>query len=82
MLTEDKMINKDVIQIIENQLGLDPGSLELKVDLIENLGAASIDLTEIVMRLEKHFQIQIEELDSVVVENIINLIESKCQISQ
>ncbi len=55
-----------VCQIIANALYLDPSDVSLESNLLRELGAESIDLLDIVFRLENEFSIKIPrgELES------------------
>ena len=65
--------------IISRQLDIEPGLVVKDSHLIEDLGADSIDLVEIVMALELEFKIEIpfedEEKLNVIID-MLNYIES------
>ena len=66
-------------EIIVDQLGVDVDSITADTAL-EDLGAASLDLVELVMTLEDEFNIQIEDdaMDSLkTVGDVLDYIASK-----
>lgn len=72
-------VNERVVKILKDKLGIDEISSDDK--LIEDLGADSLDITEIVMEMEKEFEIQIrdDEVDSnfTNIGHIIDFIQEK-----
>ena len=65
--------------IISRQLDIEPNLVEKDSHLIEDLGADSIDLVEIVMALELEFKIEIpfeDESKFNVIIDMLNYIES------
>jgi acyl carrier protein len=57
------MIKETLYKLIENQVGLDPGSVGPSMNLVNDLAADSIDIVEIIMSIEKAFKISIEQRD-------------------
>lgn len=57
------MVKETLYKLVEKQLGLDAGSVSSDMDLINNLGADSIDIVEIIMAIERTFKISIEQRD-------------------
>jgi len=53
--------------IIGDQLGVEDGSLVPEANLLDDLGADSLDVVELVMALEEEFSIEVPDED---VENI------------
>lgn len=71
-------------QLIGNQLGVLPETIVNNAHLVNDLGADSLDLVEIVMSIESSFAIAIEddEYDSAdTISKIINLINSKLAVN-
>ena len=56
-----------VNSIISDQLGVEGGSLVREANLLDDLGADSLDVVELVMALEEEFGIEVPDED---VENI------------
>ncbi|MBL4663226.1 MAG: acyl carrier protein [Flavobacteriaceae bacterium] len=54
-------LEKKIIKIIINKLGLLEGEVSFDSNLVSDLGADELDLVELVMEVEKEFDIQIED---------------------
>lgn len=57
-------IEKEVIDIIVEQLGVDAADVTLKKSFVEDLNADSLDLTELIMTFEEKFGFEISEEDA------------------
>lgn len=72
-------VNKRVIEILQDKLGVDEISSD--DNLIEDIGADSLDIIELVMELEREFGIQIldDEIDDnfTTVGHLIDFIQEK-----
>lgn len=64
---EKFMILEQVKKIIEEQLGIDPSEVSEDSSFIEDLGADSLDIVELIMAFESEFDM---EIDDDEVENI------------
>ena len=54
----------------ESLLGVDPEEVTLSANIIEDLGADSLDLVEFVMQIEENFNIEIPDEDAMKVSTI------------
>lgn len=66
--------------IIAEQLSLDPSEITLTSNFKEDLGADSLDLTELVMAIEDEYSIEIpaEDMANIVtVEDVLNYLKNK-----
>ena len=66
--------------ILEEQLGVSQDEMKLDTNFKDDLGGDSLDLYEIVMKLEDEFDVEIpaEELDDVATfEDVLNYLKSK-----
>ena len=75
MKTEE--ITKKVDDVLINQFGTD--RFNAKADLIDDLGCDSLDCVEIIMQLEKVFEITIKDADAEkceTVQDIYDLIKN------
>ena len=61
------MILEQVKNIIEEQLDIDPSDVNEDSSFIEDLGADSLDIVELIMAFESEFDMEIEDDE---VENI------------
>ena len=57
-------VEKDVIDIVVEQLGVDAADVTLEKSFIEDLNADSLDLTELIMTFEERFGFEISEEDA------------------
>jgi acyl carrier protein len=74
------MISTHVNNIIATQFGKSPDSIKASNHLVNDLGADSLDLVELVMKIEAQFKISIEESEyqnAYTVDLITQLVESK-----
>ena len=57
-------VEKRVRDIISEQLQIDAGGMDLKASFIDDLGADSLDIVELVMAMEESFQMDIPDEDA------------------
>jgi len=57
-------VEERVKQIIVDQLGVDANEVVPEAAFIEDLGADSLDLTELIMAMEEEFKVQIGDTDA------------------
>ena len=73
-------IDKEVIDIVVEQLGVDPTDVSLEKTFVEDLNADSLDLTELIMTFEERFGFEISEEESEklkTVGDVVAFIKSK-----
>ncbi|KIM11279.1 MAG: acyl carrier protein [Sulfuricurvum sp. PC08-66] len=71
---------EDIVEVVVEQLSVDAAEVKPNAKFVEDLGADSLDVVELVMALEEKFDIEIpdEEAESIqTVQDVINYIESK-----
>jgi acyl carrier protein len=71
-----------VRQIICEQLGVNEADVTLDASFIEDLGADSLDIVELVMALEEEYDMEIsdDEAEKIrTVQDVVNYIESQKQ---
>lgn len=69
-----------VKKIIVEQLGANPDEVKPESSFVDDLGADSLDLTELIMAMEEEFDIEIADDDAqkiVKVQDAIDYIENK-----
>lgn len=69
-----------VTKIIVDQLGVSAEEVKPEASFVEDLGADSLDLTELIMAMEEEFDIEIADDDTqkiLKVQDAISYIESK-----
>lgn len=57
----NKEIEERVKQIIVDKLGVEEGEVSMETNLMEDLGADSLDTIELIMEFEKTFEVHIED---------------------
>jgi acyl carrier protein len=73
-------IQPKVKKIIEEQLGVDPERVKPEASFIDDLGADSLDIVELVMAMEEEFDIEIpdEEAEKLkTVQDVFKYLETK-----
>jgi acyl carrier protein len=73
-------IAERVKQIIVEQLGVDEGQVEDNASFVDDLGADSLDIVELVMAFEEAFELEIPDEDAekiATVKDAVNYIENK-----
>ncbi len=69
-----------VKQIIVEQLGVDEGQVDPTASFVDDLGADSLDIVELVMKFEEDFELDIPDEDAAnikTVKDAIDYIEKK-----
>ena len=69
-----------VINITVSLLGVSADEVTLNSSFVEDLGADSLDLTELIMAMEEEFDVEIDDEDAlklVKVSDVISYIEKK-----
>ncbi|MFN8791313.1 MAG: acyl carrier protein [Bdellovibrionales bacterium] len=57
-------VNPKVKEIIVEQLGVDPEKVRPEASFIDDLGADSLDIVELVMAMEEEFDLEIPDEDA------------------
>lgn len=73
-------IAERVKQIIVEQLGVDEAQVEDSASFVDDLGADSLDIVELVMAFEEAFELEIPDEDAekiATVKDAISYIENK-----
>ncbi len=69
-----------VVKIIEEQLGVDADRVKPEASFIDDLGADSLDIVELVMAMEEEFDIEIPDEDAEklrTVQDVMKYLEGK-----
>lgn len=73
-------IEQKVKDIIVEQLGVSAEEVKLESAFVEDLGADSLDLTELIMAMEEEFGMEIGDEDAqkmTAVKDVVSYIEAK-----
>ncbi len=67
-MSED--LTKKVFSIIAEQLGVDEEEIKLESSFVDDLGADSLDIVELVMALEEEYGIEIPDEDAEKIQTV------------
>jgi acyl carrier protein len=70
-----EQVESKVKEIIVEQLGVDEGQVEGKASFVEDLGADSLDIVELVMALEEAFELSIPDEDTEKITTVQNAVD-------
>ena len=68
-------IESRVREIISEQLQIDAGELKLESSFIDDLGADSLDIVELVMAMEDALEMEIPDEDAEKIQTVKNVID-------
>jgi acyl carrier protein len=75
-------VDEKVKHIIVEQLGVDEDEVKLEASFVDDLGADSLDVVELVMALEEEFELEISDEDAeklVTVQKAIEYIQANAK---
>lgn len=75
MSTEQQSLEKEVIDIVVEQLGIDASEVDASKSFVEDLNADSLDLTELIMTFEERFGFEISEEDAEKLKTVGDVVE-------
>lgn len=73
------MIFEKVKSIIVEQLGLNPDEITMESSFVDDLGADSLDIVELIMALEEEFDMEIpdEDIEGIsTIADVVNYIKN------
>ena len=68
-------VEEKVKQIIVEQLGVDEGQVDSSASFVEDLGADSLDIVELVMAFEEAFDLDIPDEDAEKIQTVKDAVE-------
>jgi len=71
----DKSIEAKVKDIIVEQLGVNPEQVTPQASFIEDLGADSLDIVELVMAFEEEFSVEVPDEDAEKLQTVGDVIK-------
>lgn len=77
-----EQVEQKVKQIIVEQLGVDENQVDNTASFVDDLGADSLDIVELIMAFEEAFELDIPDEDAekiTTVKDAIDYIESKAK---
>lgn len=69
----------DVKNVVVEQLSVEADSVKMESKIIEDLGADSLDVVELIMALEEKFGVEIPDSDAeklIKIEDVVNYIDN------
>lgn len=69
----------DVRAVVIEQLSIDADAVKMESKIIEDLGADSLDVVELIMALEEKFEVEIPDSDAeklIKIEDVVNYIDN------
>ncbi len=73
-MNPDAILEK-VKEVIVDQLGVEEDIIKLDTSFIDDLGADSLDIVELIMSLEEEFDIQIPDGDAEKISTVGDVVE-------
>ena len=68
-------MKKRIVQIIAKQLGIEEEDVSAQSSVIEDLGADSLDVVELIMALEEEFDLEIPDTETEKIVNVQNIFD-------
>lgn len=68
-------IKNRIVGIIANQLGIEEEDITAAASVIDDLGADSLDVVELVMALEEEFDLEIPDEEAEKITNVQNIFD-------
>ncbi len=68
-------LERRVKEVVSEQLGLEESEVAADASFVEDLGADSLDIVELIMALEEEFEIEISDEDAEKIQTVRNAIE-------
>lgn len=69
------MNKQQLVEIIAEQLGVDESKIKEESNLVNDLGADSLDTLELVMTLEQEFKVEISDSEAEKLETVVDIIK-------
>ena len=69
------MIFEKIQKIISEQLGIDSDEIKLESSFVDDLGADSLDVVELIMALETEFDLEIPDEEAEKVKTVGNVVD-------
>ena len=68
-------IVEKTIQIVAEQLGVDESDVTPTASFVDDLGADSLDLVELIMAMEEEFDVKIEDEEAEKIKTVQDVID-------
>jgi acyl carrier protein len=70
----EKTVERRVIEIIVEQLGVSEEEVTLEASFVDDLGADSLDLVELIMAMEEEFGLEISDEDAEKIQTVQDVV--------
>ena len=70
----EKSVDRRVIEIIVEQLGVSEEEVTMEASFIDDLGADSLDLVELIMAMEEEFSLEISDEDAEKIQTVQDVV--------
>jgi len=64
-----------IVEIIANQLGIDKEDITPEANVVDDLGADSLDVVELIMALEEEFDLEIPDEEAEKIKNVQDIFD-------
>ena len=64
-----------IVEIIANQLGLEVDEITSEASVVEDLGADSLDVVELIMTIEEEFDVEIPDSEAEKIIKVQNIFD-------
>ena len=71
---QDAILEK-IKEVIVDQLGVDEETITMQASFIDDLGADSLDIVELIMALEEEFDVEIPDADAEKIATVSDVVE-------
>ncbi|MFP6623845.1 MAG: acyl carrier protein [Myxococcota bacterium] len=71
--TAVEVLSEKLRGLMAEQLGVEPGEIKPDSNILEDLGADSLDVVEMVMAIEDAFDIEIEDSDAEAMRTVADI---------
>lgn len=82
MVPTSRKIEKTVKKLIADQLGMDASEVKDEMSYVEDMGADSLDIVELIMSLEEEFELEVPDEDAekmLTVKDTVDYVRNKLQ---
>lgn len=73
---DKKTIEENVIKIVGDHLGIPPFRLSLQTNLMDDLGADTLDVRELIITIEERFKIKIQNKNLSHIKQIEDIVKA------
>ena len=68
-------LKERIVELISNQLGVEQADITPDASVVDDLGADSLDVVELIMALEEEFNLEIPDAEAEKITNVQNIFD-------